>query len=75
MALGAGVPVVPGFLDYEGKRAGFGAEITLTGDLAVDMEVFRAFYADKRGKYPQNETPQVLRSELADESKSGDPAS
>lgn len=64
MAHGAGVPVVPGFLDYDGKRAGFGEPIHLTGDMTADMDVFRAFYADKRGRYPQHETTVRLRGEL-----------
>jgi 1-acyl-sn-glycerol-3-phosphate acyltransferase len=63
MAHGAGVPVVPGFLDYAGKRAGFGKGIVVTGDIVKDMDVFRAFYADKRGRYPENETRIRLRGE------------
>lgn len=64
MAHGAGVPVVPGFLDYEGKRAGFGEPIFLTGDMRADMDRLRAFYADKRGRFPENETTVRLRGEL-----------
>lgn len=48
IALGAGVPVVPGYLDFARKRAGLGPAIPLTGDVHVDMDRVRAFYADKR---------------------------
>jgi 1-acyl-sn-glycerol-3-phosphate acyltransferase len=71
MALGANVPVVPGVLDYEGKRAGFGKGIHLTGDIVADMDVLRAFYADKRGRYPANETRIRLRGEDEAESAQG----
>jgi 1-acyl-sn-glycerol-3-phosphate acyltransferase len=51
-ALGAHVPVLPGYLDYKRKEGGFGPPIYLTGNMAEDMAKFRAFYADKTGKYP-----------------------
>lgn len=48
IALGAGVPVVPGYLDYGRKRAGLGNAITMTGDVRADMDKLRAFYAEKQ---------------------------
>jgi len=51
-ALGAHVPVLPGYLDYKRKEGGFGPPIYLTGNKAEDMAKFKAFYADKRAKYP-----------------------
>ncbi len=45
IALGADVPVVPGYLDFGRKRAGFGPAIHLTGDVHADMNRIRAFYA------------------------------
>ncbi len=50
IALGANVPVVPGYLDYGRKRAGLGAPIAMTGDVRVDMDAIRAFYALKAPK-------------------------
>jgi 1-acyl-sn-glycerol-3-phosphate acyltransferase len=47
IALGAQVPVVPGYLDYGRKRAGLGEPIELTGDVTRDMDRIRAFYAAK----------------------------
>ncbi len=52
-ALKAGVPVLPGYLDYKNKKAGFGAPIHLTGNKEEDMAKFRAFFADKTGKHPE----------------------
>ena len=45
IALGAHVPVVPGYLDYARKRVGLGPPIDLTGDVHADMDRIRAYYA------------------------------
>ena len=45
IALGAKVPVVPGYLDFGRKRAGLGAAVYLTGNVREDMDKLRAFYA------------------------------
>jgi 1-acyl-sn-glycerol-3-phosphate acyltransferase len=47
IALGAKVPVVPGYLDYARKRAGLGPALMMTGDARTDMDAIRAFYAEK----------------------------
>ena len=48
----ARVPIAMGFLDYERRRGGVGPVLFPSEDLCGDMEAIRAFYADKRGKYP-----------------------
>lgn len=65
IALGAGVPVVPGYLDYGRKRAGLGAPIDLTGDMRADMDAIRAFYARIApiARRPGNFGPIRLRDE------------
>lgn len=65
IARGANVPVVPGYLDYRRKRAGFGPPIHLTGDVKRDMDTIRAFYAevDPRGLVPEHVGPIALRDE------------
>ena len=65
IARSAQVPVAPGFLDYPNKRVGIGPVQPLSGDVGADMAKIRAFYADKRGKYPDLFTPPVLREEEA----------
>lgn len=49
----ADVPIVMSFLDYERKVGGFGPAIEATGDVVADMDAVRAFYADKKGKFPE----------------------
>lgn len=46
IALDAQVPLVPSYLDYRTRRAGFGAPIAVTGDRSSDMDKVRAFYAE-----------------------------
>lgn len=53
IALGANVPVLPGYLDYTKKEAGFGAPIYLTGDVEKDLQEFKNFYQDKTGRFPE----------------------
>jgi 1-acyl-sn-glycerol-3-phosphate acyltransferase len=59
----AGVPVVCGYLDYARRRGGFGLSLVPTGHLRDDMDLVRAFYADKQGKYPEKFGPVRLREE------------
>ena len=68
IALGAGVPVVPGYLDYSRKRAGLGPPIHLTGDVRADMDKIRAFYAGvhPHGRAHDKWGPIRLREEKED---------
>jgi len=50
IATGAKVPVLPGYVDYPGKRAGVGEPIYMEGDIVKDFEKIRAFYISKVGK-------------------------
>jgi len=65
IALGAKVPVVPGYLDYGRKRAGLGPPITMTGDPRADMDKLRAYYAEVAPKPhdPSKFGPIALREE------------
>lgn len=66
IALGAGVPVVPGFLDYARKVGGFGEPIALTGDAEADMDRIREFYGDDAAamaRHPERFGPIRLREE------------
>jgi 1-acyl-sn-glycerol-3-phosphate acyltransferase len=65
MARSARVPIVCGYLDYARKRGGFGAAFEPSGDVARDMDLIRAFYADKVGKYPECFGPVRLADESA----------
>ncbi|MHA6249263.1 1-acyl-sn-glycerol-3-phosphate acyltransferase [Pontibacter sp. CAU 1760] len=54
VALGAGVPIVLGYLDYAKKEAGVGPTIYPSGDIEADMEKIMDFYRTKTAKFPEN---------------------
>jgi 1-acyl-sn-glycerol-3-phosphate acyltransferase len=43
-ALGAGVPIVMGYIDYRTKTAGLGPSFMPSGDIKKDFEIIRNFY-------------------------------
>lgn len=57
IALGAGVPVYMGFLDYRHKRLGIGDRLDLSGDQDADLAVCREFYAGIEGRWPDKTSP------------------
>jgi 1-acyl-sn-glycerol-3-phosphate acyltransferase len=63
IAHGAGVPIVPSFLDYSRKVGGFGQPLITTGNISEDMNYFREFYAPVQGKFPAQFGPIKLREE------------
>lgn len=63
MARGAGVPIVPSYLDYGQKRGGFGPALQPSDDVVADMQFFRDFYAPMNGKFPDKFGPIRLREE------------
>lgn len=75
----AQVPICLGYLDFSRKRGGMGPLVRTTGDVHADMEVIRAFYADKFGRYPDKQGPVRLASEdgvvIQPEQNPGDSAS
>jgi 1-acyl-sn-glycerol-3-phosphate acyltransferase len=60
-----GLPILMGFVDGATKTAGIGPSLTPSGDIKADMDLIRAFYADKNGFYPAQKTEPRLREELA----------
>ncbi len=65
MSMQTGLPVTLGFVDGPSRTMGFGPTFHPTGDVAADMDMVRAFYADKRGIRPANRTEPRLRDETA----------
>ncbi len=63
IARGAGVPIVPSYLDYSQKRGGFGPALEPVGDVSEDMSYFRDFYAPMKGLFPERFGPVRLREE------------
>jgi 1-acyl-sn-glycerol-3-phosphate acyltransferase len=52
IAIGAGVPIVLAYMDYERKISGLGPVFHPSGDLEADMVRIQAFYAPYKGKNP-----------------------
>jgi 1-acyl-sn-glycerol-3-phosphate acyltransferase len=63
LAQQTGLPILLGFVDGATKTAGIGPTLRPTGDVAADMAVVRAFYADKFGFHPELRTEPRLREE------------
>ena len=61
IAQGAGVPVVPGFLDFGAKIGGAGAPIEMTGSPEVDLPRLRAFYEKMKGRNADLFDPESIR--------------
>jgi 1-acyl-sn-glycerol-3-phosphate acyltransferase len=52
-AIGAGVPIVMGYLDYGKKVAGFGDLFHPTGDFEKDLKEIQTFYRQFQARYPE----------------------
>lgn len=52
IAMGAGVPLVCGLMDYKRKQGGLGPAIWPTGDYAADMAKVAEYYHNCTPKYP-----------------------
>jgi 1-acyl-sn-glycerol-3-phosphate acyltransferase len=50
IAVGAQVPIVMAYMDYERKISGLGPVFHPTGDIEADMAAIKAFYAPFKGK-------------------------
>jgi len=60
IASGAEVPIAMGFIDYQRKASGIGPLLIPGGDIESDMRVIREFYADIKGKYPDQSDSAVI---------------
>ena len=61
----ADLPISLGFIDGPSRTLGFGPSFRPSGDVVADMDLVRAFYADKRGLHPELRTEPRLREEDA----------
>lgn len=61
----SGLPIALGFIDGPSRTLGVGPVFHPTGDISADMDLIRAFYADKRGVKPKALVPPRLREEDA----------
>ncbi|MCW2611247.1 MAG: hypothetical protein QOC93_3612 [Actinomycetota bacterium] len=58
-----GLPITLAFVDGPTKTTGVGPTFSPSGDLAADMDLVRAFYADKHGVHPAKRSEPRLREE------------
>lgn len=58
-----GLPITLAFFDPPTRTMGFGPTFHASDDVTADMDIVRAFFADKRGIRPGNATPPRLREE------------
>ena len=63
IAVGAGVPIVFGYVDYARKTAGLGRVFEPTGDIEADFHEFAAFYDTVTPKFPELRGRVALRAE------------
>ena len=52
IAMGAGVPLVCGFMDYKRKTVGLGMTLWPSGDYEADLKTLFAYYATHTPKFP-----------------------
>ncbi len=63
IAMDAGLPIVPGFIDGAKHRYGWGEPMRLTGNRRNDMDKIRDFYSGLVGIRPENTCVPRLRNE------------
>ena len=56
IARAVNVPISMAYMDYENKRVGIGELLYPGEDIEADFTRIRQFYADKRGRNPENES-------------------
>ena len=61
IAIKAHVNICLGFIDYPTKTIGLGPVLVPTGDIAHDFCVIKAFYHDKKGKFPDKQSTICIR--------------
>lgn len=69
IACGAHVPIVMATLNFAEKEIKLGGRFMPEGDAVKDMDKVRAFYAEIKGKKPQNQGPIRLKIEDIDKKK------
>jgi 1-acyl-sn-glycerol-3-phosphate acyltransferase len=64
IALGAGVPISLGFIDYRTKEIGIGPYFYPSGNIQADFHQIKEFYASKKGKHPERQGTVRLLAEM-----------
>lgn len=61
IADGANVPIALGYLDYKHKKLGVGKVMETTGDIDADFEIIKAYYMNKTGCNPLNQSELTIK--------------
>ena len=56
------MPIHFAYIDYPSRTIGAEPGFVPSGDMEADMARIQTFYADKRGKFPENVGPVRFRS-------------
>lgn len=64
IALGAGVPLVCGLMDYKRKVGGLGPAIMPTGDYTADMAKVMAYYQSVTPRHPTRASTDIIRDSI-----------
>jgi len=67
----AQVPILLSYLDYKRRVGGVGKVLIPSGDIAADMDIVRAFYADVTPRFPQAASTMRLIEEDAPKAATG----
>lgn len=59
----AHLPISLAFIDGPSRTTGFGPTLTPSGDVRADMDLVRAFFADKHGIHPERRSEPHLKEE------------
>lgn len=57
VAIGAGVPIVLGFMDYPSRTIGLAHAFMPSGNLDTDLAALRNYYLGKQGRHPERTGP------------------
>ncbi len=74
LALARDLPVVLASIDYGRREVAVDRVLRMSGDVEKDLAAIRAYYADKRGRHPENQGLIAFRERDAAE-KTGSPLS
>ncbi|MBN1381447.1 MAG: lysophospholipid acyltransferase family protein [Deltaproteobacteria bacterium] len=61
IAVGAGVPILIGFIDYGRNKGGIGPLIDPSGDIEADMAKIRNFFATVTPRHPERFGPVIIK--------------
>lgn len=66
IAMGAGVPIILGMLDYGKKAGGLAFSFMPTGDFAADMAQVEQYYHSVTARHPERMTHSIVAATAAD---------